>query len=349
MSNKKLPKIGFGTFPLKGKECEEAVYNAIKLGFRLIDSAQAYQNEKCVGNAIKRCIKESIIKREDIIITTKLSHHNPIGYQNTVDAVDKSLKELQLDYIDLFLIHWPNVTKADMWKHLNAKTWKAMEVLQQFGKLKYIGVSNFATHHLEELLKTAIVKPYINQLEISPMWYDRNTIDFCKKMGIYVEAYSPFCGGLIFEKPIVEYLAKKYEKTMGQIVLRWSIQKGFIPLPRTIFKSEMEQNLKIFDFELHKMDMETLDSLLSAPSCPEPDAMKFILEVEEKLQNIPIQEYKTIYLFGFLPLFKIDYINSKVYIFNTIPLLGIKALDDKYTAKLFLFGLINVGKIKLKW
>lgn len=221
----------------------------------------------------------------------------------------------------MYLIHWPNFTPKDKWKELNAETWRAMEDLQKQGLVKNIVVPNFAIHHLEELLKTANVKPAVNQLELSPIWQQRETVEFCKKHNIQCEAYSPFASGLVFEKNLINNIAKSHNKTCGQIVLRWSIQKGFIPLPRTTSVDEMRQNLEIFDFELSEEDISSLDTLNSNPACAEPDTLTFILDIQEKLIN-PVKKVKEkVSLLGFIPFLKTRYFDNKreYYLFNLLP------------------------------
>lgn len=254
-----IPCVGFGTWQVaNGKEAYVAVIEALKAGYRHIDTAAAYENERSVGKAIK----DSKINREDIFITTKLP--NPMhGYENTMKAFKKSLEALDLEYIDLYLIHWPNpIMYRDNWQEANAESWKAMEELYLEGKIRSIGVSNFLPHHLEELKKTAKITPMVNQIKLFPGLKDQQeTIEYCHSHKILLSAYSPFGTGRIFEAPEIIELGEKYQKTMAQICLRWSIQKGYVPLPKSVTPQRIKDNTHIFDFEISNEDMKKLDNM----------------------------------------------------------------------------------------
>ena len=184
----RIPNVGFGTFRMSGQECIDAVYNAIKAGYRLIDTAESYANEAEVGYAIAKAISEGICTREELFITTKLNHHVVNNYENTYKQFEGSLKRLGLDYVDLYLIHYANVTPDARWKAMNAEDWRAMEELKRSGKIKSIGVSNFLQHHLKELFKTAEIIPTINQLNLNPTWPQEELVKYCRERNILCEA-----------------------------------------------------------------------------------------------------------------------------------------------------------------
>ncbi len=252
-----LPAIGFGTYKAKEQEGIAAVKNALQKGYRLLDSAAKYENEEAVGKGIKA----SNIPREEIIVTTKVWREN-LGYDNAKKAVAESLKKLQLDYIDLFLIHWPaNARNFDNWQEVNAETWRALEELQTEGKLKSIGVSNFWPEHLEALLKTAKVKPAVNQIEFHPGYWQPEVTRFCEENDIVLEAWSPLARGRVFENELLNSLAKKYNKSVSQVCLRWISQHGAIPVPKSTTLSRIVENIDIFDFALLEEEMEQIDNL----------------------------------------------------------------------------------------
>lgn len=232
-----------------GKEVVEAVKSAIELGYRHIDTASFYGNEEGVGKAIK----ESDIPREDLFITTKVWNDEQ-GYENTLEAFDRSLNKLGLDYIDLYLIHWPVPGKF-------TDTWKALEKLYKDGKVKAIGVSNFLPHHLEELMKDAEITPMVNQIELHPELHQQQTREFCAANGIQVEAWSPLAKGKYFDAPVLKELAEKYEKTPAQIILRWDFQNDIVAIPKSTNKDRQQQNADIFDFELTEEEIKRIDEL----------------------------------------------------------------------------------------
>ncbi len=252
-----LPAIGFGTYKAKEQEGIAAVKNALQKGYRLLDSAAKYENEEAVGKGIKA----SNIPREEIIVTTKVWREN-LGYDNAKKAVAESLKKLQLDYIDLFLIHWPaNARNFDNWQEVNAETWRALEELQTEGKLKSIGVSNFWQEHLEALFETAKVKPAVNQIEFHPGYWQPEVTRFCEENDIVLEAWSPLARGRVFENELLNSLAKKYNKSVSQVCLRWISQHGVIPVPKSTTLSRIVENIDIFDFALLEEEMEQIDNL----------------------------------------------------------------------------------------
>ena len=257
-NNYKMPNIGFGTFRTpSGEETEQSVLNAIKAGYRHIDCAAAYGNEKSVGEAIRK----SGVAREEIFVTSKLWNDDK-GYENTLAAFNRTLEDLQLEYLDLYLIHWP-IAKAskENWKEANGESWRALEELYNQGKIKAIGVSNFLEHHLEPLFETAKIKPMVNQIEFHPGMLQKEIVEFCKKHNILVESWAPFSNGQVLNNPVLKEIADKYEKTVAQLTLRWIIQKGIVPLPKSVTPERIKSNLEVFDFEISAQDVEKIDRL----------------------------------------------------------------------------------------
>ncbi|MGN0143806.1 MAG: aldo/keto reductase [Clostridium sp.] len=245
----KIPSIGFGTYKSgSNEETAEIVKYALETGYRHIDTASFYGNESGVGKGIK----ESGIKREDIFLVTKLWNDDH-GYDKTIEAFNKSLERLKTDYIDLYLIHWPN--------KLNAETWRAFEHLYRSGKVKSIGVCNFKKEHLEQLESTAEIMPMVNQVEIHPQNIKNDLLDYCNKNNIQLVAWSPIMRGRIFSNELIIGLSEKYKKTVAQIILRWHIQRGVIPIPKSSNKARIKENLDIFDFEISDEDMKAINLL----------------------------------------------------------------------------------------
>ncbi|MDU2489107.1 MAG: aldo/keto reductase [Clostridium celatum] len=245
----KMPSIGFGTYKSgNDEETAKIVKYALEIGYRQIDTASFYGNEVGIGNGIK----ESGINREDIFLVTKLWNDDH-GYDKTIEAFNKSLERLQVNYIDLYLVHWPN--------KLNSETWKAFEYLYKTGKVKAIGVCNFKIGHLEELKKTAEIMPMVNQIEIHPQSSKNDMLSYCEENNIQLVAWSPIMRGKLFSNNLMIDLAEKYKKTIAQIILRWHVQRGIIPIPKSSNEERIKENLSIFDFELSNNDMRTIDSL----------------------------------------------------------------------------------------
>ncbi|MBQ7064112.1 MAG: aldo/keto reductase [Firmicutes bacterium] len=254
----KIPCVGFGTWQTPdGEVAEKSVLAAVEAGYRHIDTAAAYGNEESVGRAIKGCG----VPREELFITTKL-HNNCHGYNETMEAFKKSMKALGLDYLDLYLIHWPNPTRTrEIWQEANAGTWKAFEELYEAGYIRSIGVSNFWPHHLDELYKTAKIGPMVNQIKLCPGLTQDMLVRYCRARGILLQAYSPLGTGSIMQVPEMQELAAKYGRTIAQICIRWSLQMGFNPLPKSVTPSRIFENTKVFDFELDPEDVKMIGAL----------------------------------------------------------------------------------------
>lgn len=267
-----IPCMGLGTWQSKDDTATAAVLSALALGYRLIDTAAAYGNEKGVGAGIK----QSGLKREEIFVTSKLRNADH-GYKATLDAFDLTMEKLGLEYLDLYLIHWPNpVQFRTHWEAATAGTWAAFEELYKKGKIKAIGVSNFMPHHIDTLMKTAKIKPMVNQLKLCPSVTQPEAVEYCRKNGIVVEAYSPFGTGGIFKVEEMRRLTDKYGKTIGQICLRWCLQKGFVSLPKSANPMRIKENTEIFDFELTDKDIDLISNLKGfVTDIPRPDEILF--------------------------------------------------------------------------
>ncbi|ANK60378.1 aldo/keto reductase [Loigolactobacillus backii] len=268
-----IPIVGFGTWQTPdGDVARQSVKTAIKAGYRHIDTAFAYGNEKSVGAGIR----ESGVKREDLWVTTKLTN-DVHGYDKTKAAIETSLQNLGLDYLDLYLIHWPNpIASRANWEADNAGSWRAMEEAQKAGKLRAIGVSNFRPKHIDALLKTATVVPQVNQIFLNPSDLEPEVVAYNNAHHILSEAYSPLGTGKIFTVPELKELAKKYGKSVAQLVLRWSLQHGFLPLPKSVHAERIEANTKLFDFEITAADMQKIDGLRGvAGLAADPDTTTF--------------------------------------------------------------------------
>lgn len=245
----KMPWLGLGVWKTEdGAEVEQAVSSAIQAGYRSIDTAAIYRNETGVGNAIKA----SEIPRDQLFITTKVWNESQ-GYDSTLRAFEDSLHKLQMDYVDLYLIHWPVRGKYK-------ETWKALEKLYDEGRVRAIGVSNFHVQHLEDLLTVAKVTPMVNQVEFHPLLTQEELRTYCKEFNIQFEAWSPLMQGNL-NQPVLLELASKYNKTAAQIVLRWDLQHGVVTIPKSVNKHRIGENANIFDFELSNEDMLRIDGL----------------------------------------------------------------------------------------
>ena len=242
----KIPILGLGTWELTGKNAEQSVLWALEAGYRHIDTASIYGNEKEVGSAIKK----SKVPRKEIFVTTKLWNSD---HKNPEKALESSLQKLGLDYVDLYLIHWPAKQRNE--------TWKKLEQFLKDGKCKSIGVSNFTIKHLTELMKTAKIVPAVNQVEFSPFLYQKELLEFCKSKGISLEAYSPLTRGRKLGDLELAAVATKNKKSPAQIILRWALQKDIVVIPKSKSKERIVENTDIFDFKISEEDMKALDEL----------------------------------------------------------------------------------------
>jgi diketogulonate reductase-like aldo/keto reductase len=251
-----IPCLGFGTFNM-GDGVVSAVKEAIARGYRHIDAAASYGNERAVGKAIR----ESGVAREGLFVTGKLA--NPMhGYENTHAAFKQSLADLGLDYLDLYLIHWPNPAMwRDRWQAVNAETWRAFEELYGDGKIRALGVSNFRPHHLDALYQTAKIPPQVNQIRLCPGELPGTVIEDCESRNILIEAYSPLGRGAVLDSHALGEIAAAHGKSPAQVCLRWSLQHGFVPLPKSAAPDRIRENAGIFDFELSLREMAAIDAL----------------------------------------------------------------------------------------
>lgn len=246
----KIPRLGLGVWKVEdGDEVVSSVKWALETGYRLIDTASVYKNEVGVGEGIR----QSGVPREDIYITTKLWNSDQ-GYESTLKAFDESLRKMGLDYVDLYLIHWPVGGKFE-------ESWKAMEEIYESGRAKAIGVSNFHEHHINDLLKEAKVVPMVDQIELHPNLTQKSLRDFLKTKNIAVEAWSPLGQGKLLDHPVLVELGKKYHKTSAQVIIRWHLQNDTIVIPKSTHKDRIEENFDVFDFELSKEDMVKINEL----------------------------------------------------------------------------------------
>jgi diketogulonate reductase-like aldo/keto reductase len=245
-----MPWFGLGVFKVKeGSEVIDSVKAAIKNGYISIDTAAVYKNEEGVGQGIK----ESEVPREQLFITSKVWNADQ-GYESTLKAFDTSLEKLGLDYLDLYLIHWPVKGKY-------VETWKALEKLYKDGRVKAIGVSNHHVHHLKDILAEAEIKPMVNQVEYHPHLTQKELHEFCKSEGIQLEAWSPLKQGELLTEPVIAEIGQKYQKSAAQVILRWDLQNEVVTIPKSIKEHRIIENASIFDFELSSEDMERINSL----------------------------------------------------------------------------------------
>ncbi|MDF2685648.1 MAG: oxidoreductase [Clostridia bacterium] len=254
----KIPCIGYGTWQTPdGETAKSSVKYALECGYRHIDTAAGYGNEKSVGEGIKA----SGIKREEFFVTTK-HWITDRGYEKTIAAAEKSISALGLDYIDLYLIHWPAVEKTFKdWKEINASTWRGFEKLYKDGKIKAIGVSNFLPRHIEALLENAEIPPMVNQIEFHPGYTQPEVVKWCKQRSILIEAWSPLGCGKVLGDKILGVIAEKYGKSTAQLCIRYALQHGVLPLPKSVTPERIKENAKVFDFEITAADMEEIDAI----------------------------------------------------------------------------------------
>ena len=269
-----IPGLGFGTWQsAAGDITVSSVRQAIRAGYRNIDTAAAYHNEKSVGEGIRQAMAETGVRREELFVSTKLWNDHR-GYDPAMRAFETSVRELGLDYLDLYLIHWPAVRRwhAD-WRQINASTWRAFETLYRGGQIRAIGVSNFLTSHLQALLEDGGIAPMVDQIEYHPGFGQTESAEFCRRRGIAVEAWSPLGTGAVLKNGVLAGIAKRHGKSAAQICLRWLLQKGIIPLPKSVQEEHIRENARIFDFRLSGAEMRSIDEI---PYCGgmrfDPDA-----------------------------------------------------------------------------
>ncbi len=252
-----IPAIGFGTYKAVNGEDSTVICQALEAGYRYLDTASMYENEPAIGQAIQ----ESGIPREELFLCSKV-WRNSLGYASTLKEFETSCKNMKTDYLDLYLIHWPRPTdlSAD-WKEPLLETWRALEELYQKGKVRAIGVSNFLPHHLNYLTEHTSVLPMMNQIEFHPGYTQQVTVDFCKNLGIQVSAWSPMGRARIIQEPALVEMAGKYHVSVAQLCIRFALQYGIIPLPKSSAPERMRQNLDVFRFEIEKDDMYRLLTL----------------------------------------------------------------------------------------
>ena len=256
-----VPVLGLGTYKSLGDSALYAVSEALQFGYRHVDTAAYYGNEAEVGEGIRR----SGVPREDVFVTTKVWNTHR-AYGQVLASCDESLRKLQIDYIDLLLIHWPAnaLSYGDRAPDLNRDMWRAFEDLYADGKVRAIGVSNFLPHHLQQILDTARVVPMVDQIEIHPGWLQKETVDFCQGQNILVEAWSPMARQAVTDNPVLQELASQYGRTPAQICLRWELQHGIVPLPKTTRRERMAENADVFDFTLTDEEVAAVDALKDA-------------------------------------------------------------------------------------
>ena len=255
-----FPLIGFGTWQINDEEeMEQAILSALHTGYRLLDTASAYGNEEIIGKAIS----QSGVAREELFISGKVWNDDR-GFDNTLYAFEKTLTNLKIDYLDSYLIHWPAsiaVYGKKEAERINRETWRALERLHEEGRVRYVGVCNCLVHHLEELEVNGNVRPMINQIECHPGYMQKEVITYCQEKDIIVEGWSPLAHGKMMKKSVLKEIAEKYERTVAQICLRWCVQHGIVPIPKSSNPSRIIENYSIFDFSMDSEDMYLIDEL----------------------------------------------------------------------------------------
>ncbi|MEI4830029.1 aldo/keto reductase [Bacillus sp. FJAT-53711] len=264
-----MPWFGIGVFKVEeGPELVNAVKTAITHGYRSIDTAAIYGNEEGVGQGIREGIQQAGISREDVFITSKVWNAD-LGYESTIAAYETSLNKLGLEYLDLYLIHWPVEGKYK-------EAWRALETLYKEGRVKAIGVSNFQIHHLEDLMKDAEIKPMVNQVEYHPRLTQKELQAFCQEHDIQLEAWSPLMQGQLLNHEVLQEIANNYNKSVAQVILRWDLQNGVITIPKSTKEHRIVENADVFNFELKEEDMKRIDDLNENHRVgPDPDNFDF--------------------------------------------------------------------------
>ena len=248
----KMPNLAFGTFKVNEGDDVQIILDAINVGYRHFDTAAFYNTEEALGKAIKK----SGIPREEFFVTTKV-WKTCMGYEGAKKSFEESLEKLDMDYVDLLLIHWPRPDEKSDWKKLDIETWKAFEEIYKEGRAKAIGVSNFLNHHMQNILDNCEVVPMVNQIEFHPGYIQKDVVDFDKEHGIVVEAWSPLGRERVFKDELLNKFAEKYGKSVAQICLAFALQMDVVPLPKSSSVERMKQNMDI-DFELEKEDFEKI-------------------------------------------------------------------------------------------
>lgn len=269
----RIPCIGYGTYKTPDAEAYDAVMAAVKAGYRHIDTAAFYKNERGIGRAVRECG----VPREELFITSKVWNTDR-GYENAKRAFAETMERLSLDYLDLYLIHWPANKKqfGERAEQINAETWRALEELHAAGKIKAIGLSNFLPHHIEDLMKTAEIKPMVDQIEFHPGWAQLEVSEYCQKNDILVEAWSPLGRKDALDNKVLQGIGDKYKKSAAQVCIRWVLQHGILPLPKTVSPERMAENADVFDFELTEDEMQKVDKLENlGGQCALPDEVDF--------------------------------------------------------------------------
>ena len=267
-----IPCIGLGTYRTTDEnDAVHAISAAVKAGYRHIDTASAYQNETIIGKGICACG----LDRRELFVTSKVWNTDR-GYEKTMAAFETTMDKLKLDYLDLYLVHWPAAPhQFDNWKEINLSTWRAMTELYKSGRIKAIGVSNFLPHHLEPLMETEI-QPMVNQLEFHPGYMQPEIVEYCHKNRIIVEAWSPLGAGGLLTNDTLTTIAAKHQKTVAQICIRWCLQNGTVPLPKSITPARIADNTNVFDFVLSDEDMATINAMpYQGRSISHPDKVDF--------------------------------------------------------------------------
>ena len=271
-----MPRFGLGVWKAKGQEVVDAVTWAIEAGYRHIDTAAVYGNEKEVGTALQNCG----ISRKDLFITSKVAK---MGYKEALDSMDQTLSDLQTDYVDLFLIHWPHPELGDTYLEM----WRAMERIYKEGKARAIGVANFYAEYLQRIMNECTIKPAVNQFECHPYYQMPELQAFCKENGIQYEAYSPLAGGAVFGDERFAPIAEKYGKDVAQIILRWELQRDIVVIPKSVKQKRVLSNMDVFDFELEEADMKLIDAMdiNTKVTCARPDQLwpDFLAEKEARI------------------------------------------------------------------
>ncbi|OAS16665.1 aldo/keto reductase [Paenibacillus oryzisoli] len=264
-----MPYLGLGVFKVEdGPEVVQAVKAALQLGYRSIDTAAIYGNESSVGQGIREGMAEQGLTRDQLFVTSKVWNAD-LGYESTIAAYEASLEKLGLNYLDLYLIHWPVQGKY-------VEAWRALETLYQEGRVKAIGVSNFQIHHLEDVMGTASIKPMVNQVELHPLLAQTDLHDFCKTHGIQLEAWSPLMQGQLLDNPTLKGIAERHGKSIAQVILRWDLERGIVTIPKSTKEHRILENGSIFDFELSADDMAAINAMnQNLRVGPDPDNFDF--------------------------------------------------------------------------